>query len=163
MPWLQIHPHAAKWDRLFDKVPGRKLKAGWSRRMQIVDSLIPFFEGWTNPLIFGVLAFRAPFVIIKTALVLKNTMIASYGDVLYQGSTGCSAFGRARENDLHDGGRYLSELRGLGRAAVVEVRVSTSSRSDLLSRLQAEMDAQGNNQLRRIRRRDYRSYCGRKI
>ncbi len=83
------------------------------------------------------------------------------------------------EQDLHGGGRYLVELRGLGRTPVAEVRVSTASRSDLLSKLQAEMGAQvcigfitlmamltcckGNNQLRRFRRRNGRSYCGCKI
>ncbi len=46
------------------------------------------------------------------------------------------------EQDLHGGGRYLFELRGLGRAAVAEVRVSTSSGSDLLNKLQAETGAQ---------------------
>ncbi len=77
---------------------------------------------------------------------------------------------------MNDGGRYLVELRGLRRAAVVEVRVSTSSRSDLLRKLQAEMGAQvciglitlmamltcckGYNQLRRIRRKNGRSSCG---
>ncbi len=46
------------------------------------------------------------------------------------------------EQDLHGGGRYLGEVCGLGRAAMAEVRISTSSRSDLLSTVQAEMGAQ---------------------
>lgn len=64
-----------------------------------------------------------------------------------------------RAQAMHASGPYLGEFRDLGWAVVAEVRVSTSSRSDLLSKLKA----QGNTQLRRFRHRNSHSSCDCKI
>ncbi|PBK80734.1 hypothetical protein ARMGADRAFT_1039883 [Armillaria gallica] len=106
-----------------------------ARAMTDVSSLIPFFIGVNYPTDLRWSSIRGTF---------RNNQDGSGTEELHDGLI-LDGRGTTRirwEQNLHGGGRYLVELLGLGRAAVSEVRVGTSSRSDLLSELQAEVGAQ---------------------